>query len=258
MNLDAGVEKLDRKVWTVTGAENILNFYVSLTNRLKKDVKCCYDYSGPILIRKTPPIWENNLKVDKRGIKIRFLTEIREENLQYCKKMLEEIKHIEMRHMDGVKGNFVLHDDREYFLPFFVGKLEEPESRNALYCTQKEMVEAHLFMFDNLWRQAIPAQLRIKELEEGIKPTFTEILRDEYEIQKLVFEIVSSAKQEILVLILQHTTIGNAFLVKENVHEIMELIKDLVIQNRVRVRILTSSYIREQLERLIGKQSVFF
>ena len=57
-----------------------------------------------------------------------------------------------MRHMDGVKGNFVLHDDREYFLPFFVGKLEEPESRNALYCTQKEMVEAHLFMFENLLR----------------------------------------------------------------------------------------------------------
>ena len=86
MNLDAGVEKLDRKVWMVTGAENILNFYFSLTNRLKKDVKCCYDYSGPILIRKTPPIWENNLKVDKRGIKIRFLTEIREENLQYLKR----------------------------------------------------------------------------------------------------------------------------------------------------------------------------
>jgi hypothetical protein len=30
-----------------------------------------------------------------------------------------------------------------------------------------------------------------------------------------------------------------------------------VIQNRVRVRILTSSYIREQLERLIGKQRIW-
>jgi len=254
LSLDGIVEKLDQKVWMVTGAENILNFYVSLTNHLEKEVKCCYDYSGPILIRKTPPIWENNLKVDKRGIKIKFLTEVREENLQYCKKMLEEIKHIEMRHMDGVKGNFVLHDDKEYFLPFFVGRIEEPESRNALYCTQKEMVEAHLFMFENLWRQALPAQLRIKELEEGIKPTFTEILRDVHGIQKLVFEIVSSAKEEILVLIFQHTTIGNMFLVKDIVHEIMELIKDPVIQNRVRVRILISSYMREQLERLIEKQ----
>jgi len=45
-----------------------------------------------------------------------------------------------------------------------VGKIEEPENRNAIYCTQKEMVEAHLFMFENLWRHATPAQFRIKEL----------------------------------------------------------------------------------------------
>jgi hypothetical protein len=37
----------------------------------------------------------------------------------------------------------------------------------------------------------------------------------------------------------------------------MESIKDLVIQNRVRVRIHTSSYIREQLEGLIGKQRIW-
>ena len=184
----------------VNGAENILNFYVSRTNRLKNDVKCCYDYSGPILIRKTPPIWENNLKVDKRGIKVRFLTEIRAENLQYCKKILEVIKHIEMRHMDGVKGNFVLHDDREYFLPFFVGKLEEPESRNALFCTQKEMVEAHLFMFENLWRQATPAHLRIKELEEGIPPEVLQSLREPEEIIDAGFKLVRSAKYEILII----------------------------------------------------------
>lgn len=39
--------------------------------------------------------------------------------------MIEEIKHIEIRHMDGVKGNFTIYDDKEYFLPFFVDKLGE-------------------------------------------------------------------------------------------------------------------------------------
>jgi hypothetical protein len=29
--------------------------------------------------------------------------------------MIEEIKHIEMRHMIGAKGNFAIHDDEEYF-----------------------------------------------------------------------------------------------------------------------------------------------
>lgn len=233
MNLNVGVEKLDRKVWMVTGAENILNFYISLTNRLKKDVKCCYDYSGPILIGKTLPIWENNLKVDKRGIKVKFLTEVRAENLQYCKKMLDEIKHIEMRHMDGVKGNFVLHDDREYFLPFFVGKLEEPESRNALYCTQKEMVEAHLFMFDNLWRQATPVQLRIKELEEGIPPEVLLSLREPEEITETGFKLVRSAKHEILVI--YHA--ANA-LVRQDIAGGIDLLVENAVKYNTHVKIL--------------------
>ena len=233
MNPKLRIEKLDQKVWMVNGAENILDFYVSRTNRLKKDVKCCYDYFGPILIRKTQPIWENNLKVDKRGIKIKFLTEIRYENLQYCKKMLEEIKHIEMRHMDGIKGNFVLHDDKEYFLPFFVGKPEEPESRNALFCTQEEMVEAHLFIFENLWRQATPAHLRIKELEEGIPTEVLQSLREPEEIINAGYTLVRLAKYEILIIF--HT--ANA-LIRQDKAGGIDLLVENVIKYKTHVKIL--------------------
>jgi two-component system, OmpR family, sensor histidine kinase VicK len=233
MNPKQRIEKLDQKVWMVNGAENILDFYVSRTNRLKKDAKCCYDYFGPILIRKTQPIWENNLKVDKRGIKIKFLTEIRNENLQYCKKILEEIKHIEMRHMDGVKGNFVLHDDKEYFLPFFVGKPEEPESRNALFCTQKEMVEAHLFIFENLWRQATPAHLRIKELEDGIPPEVLQSLREPEEIIDAGYRLVRSARYEILIIF--HT--ANA-LIREDKAGGIDLLVENVVKNKTHAKIL--------------------
>jgi two-component system, OmpR family, sensor histidine kinase VicK len=86
MNTEPKLEKLDQKVWLVNGVENILNFYISRTSLLKKSVDCCYEYYGPIHIKEAPLIWENNLKLDKRGIKVRFLTEIRNENLQYCKK----------------------------------------------------------------------------------------------------------------------------------------------------------------------------
>jgi signal transduction histidine kinase len=233
MNPKLRIEKLDQKVWMVNGAENILDFYVSRTNRLKKDVKCCYDYFGPILIRKTQPIWENNLKVDKRGIKIKFLTEIRNENLQYCKKMLEEIKHIEMRHMDGIKGNFVLHDDKEYFLPFFVGKPEEPESRNALFCTQEEMVEAHLFIFENLWRQATPAHLRIKELEEGIPTEVLQSLREPEEIINAGYTLVRLAKYEILIIF--HT--ANA-LIRQDKAGGIDLLVENVVKYKTHVKIL--------------------
>jgi two-component system, OmpR family, sensor histidine kinase VicK len=199
MDIEPKLEKLDQKVWLVNGVENILNFYISRTNLLKKSVDCCYEYYGPIHIKEAPLIWENNLRVDKRGIKVRFLTEIRNENLQYCKKILEEIKHIDMRHMDGVKGNFTIHDDREYILPFIVDNPREPV-KNALFCTQKDMVEAHLFIFENLWRQATPAQLRIKELEEGIHPEVLETLREADEIVETGYRLVRSAKKEILII----------------------------------------------------------
>jgi signal transduction histidine kinase len=254
MNPKLRIEKLDQKVWMVNGAENILDFYVSRTNLLKKDVKCCYDYFGPILIRKTQPIWENNLKVDKRGIKIKFLTEIRNENLQYCKKMLEEIKHIEMRHMDGIKGNFVLHDDKEYFLPFFVGKPEEPESRNALFCTQEEMVEAHLFIFENLWRQATPAHLRIKELEEGIPTEVLQSLREPEEIINAGYTLVRLAKYEILIIF--HT--ANA-LIRQDKAGGIDLLVENVVKYKTHVKILVPiedaiKAIIQRLEKINGIQ----
>ena len=50
-------------------------------------------------------------------------------------------------------------------------------------------MEAQEYLFENLWKNAIPAQYKIKEIEEGIKPTFTEILRYSLEIQKFVFDL---------------------------------------------------------------------
>lgn len=67
-------------------------------------------------------------------------------------------------------------------------------------------------MFDTLWNNAIPAQEKIKEIEEGIKTPFTETLRDPLQIQKLIIDFVTSAKQEVLMLLFPHITIGDTFL----------------------------------------------
>jgi hypothetical protein len=145
MNPEFNSKKLDQKILILNGAENILNFYISRYDFCKKNIVCCYDYSGPITIKKTVPVWRANLELDKRGIKVRFLTDIRSENLEYCKEILKEIKNIEIRHMDGVKGNFTIHDDREIFSVFVDRPGEKVEA--AIFCTQKGMVEAHLFTF---------------------------------------------------------------------------------------------------------------
>ena len=42
----------------------------------------------------------------KRGVKLRYLTEISKENASFCKELIPLVD--EMRHLDGIKGNFMI------------------------------------------------------------------------------------------------------------------------------------------------------
>ena len=54
-------------------------------------------------------------------------------------------------------------------------------------------------------------------------------------------------------LLFQHTITGNVFL-KENVQKIIDILNDAIIENGVRVRILTSKDMHKQLDGLTEKQ----
>jgi two-component system, OmpR family, sensor histidine kinase VicK len=70
----------------------------------------------------------------------------------------------------------------------------------VIYSNVKEVVEQAQYLFDTLWKTTIPAEQKIKELEEGIKSDFIETIRDPYEIQKIAFDLIGQSKEEILVL----------------------------------------------------------
>ena len=48
--------------------------------------------------------------------------------------------------------------------------------------TVRAFVEQQQYFFDMLWRKAIPAKQRIKEIEEGLKREFIEAIQDPEEI----------------------------------------------------------------------------
>jgi hypothetical protein len=76
-------------------------------------------------------------------------------------------------------------------------------------------------------------------MEEGVMPPFRETIMDPIEIQKLVFDLVTSTKLEILMLLFPDTTIGNVFsrVGEGHVYKIIQLL-EAAVQNRVNVRIL--------------------
>lgn len=53
------------------------------------------------------------------------------------------------------------------------------------------------YFFDLLWRKAIPARQRIKEIEENLKWEFIETIQDSEETTSLISKVISSATEEI-------------------------------------------------------------
>jgi signal transduction histidine kinase len=100
----------------------------------------------------------------KRGVKLRYLTEISKENASFCKELISLVD--EMRHLDGIKGNFMLSES-EYLAPIILFEKGKIASQ-IIYSNQKELVDQHQYIFDTLWAKAIAAEQRIKEIEEGI------------------------------------------------------------------------------------------
>jgi two-component system, OmpR family, sensor histidine kinase VicK len=43
----------------------------------------------------------------------------------------------------------------------------------------KVFVQQHQYLFDTIWKNAIPAEQKIQEIEKGIKPIATKLLEDE-------------------------------------------------------------------------------
>jgi hypothetical protein len=96
-----------------------------------------------------------------------------------------------------------------------------------------------------LWKKAIPAKQRIKEIEQGMKREFMDTLQDPYETQKILDNLLKTATEEILVIL--PTTTNNRFYEYE--HEYMLQLLKNAVTHAVKIRILLNEAAKERLER---------
>src|SRR5690606_8476617 len=135
----------------------------------------------------------NLIELKKRRGIIRYISDITEENLHYCKEML--LIADEMRHFEGFSGALAVSNIEYMGTPTL---REKQLSEFLIYSNEKEIVEQQQILFNTLWEKAIPAKQRIKEIELGIKREFAETIRDPTEIRKLFSKLLESAEKDIL------------------------------------------------------------
>ena len=116
-----------------------------------------------------------------RGVKPRWVTEVTEENLQHCKVLMH---YAEVRHLDGVKGNFAVSDS-EYLASADLG-----DQQSGLYSSSRGIVEQNRHVFETLWNTSSRIEDRIKELEHGVLRPETRAADDPHVILRNTIDMV--------------------------------------------------------------------
>jgi signal transduction histidine kinase len=142
-------------------------------------------YTRPSLAVSLKPIKDAFLAAKRKGVRLRYITEINRHNFDDCKLLLG-IVH-ELRHLDGVKTNFMISDG-EYLAPLVQDKSEAIASEH-IYSDMTQIVEHGHCIFDTLWSKAIPAEERIKQILDGDTPRETKIVDNQDEIMKHIIHL---------------------------------------------------------------------
>ena len=223
------------------GPENTDNAILRFIDGAKVKIDSCINSVAPSVIVEVDAIMERRVDaVKNRGLKLRYVIDITKDNLDYVRQMLT---FSEVRHLDGLKGNFEVADQREYVA---IATLQEAQPIPQLvFSNLPEVVEQQQFVFDSFWSRAMPAEHRIREIEDGIAMPVSMVFSDFKDAVQREIEMISRAKKEIQIM---YSTV-NAFHLQEK-GGTLQLLREMVERNDgLKISILTpiDASIRESL-----------
>jgi two-component system sensor histidine kinase VicK len=170
------------------GIEKAVGRGVYFMSNVKERMDICFDHNAPSIVVKIQEYRNGYDDIRRRGGKIRAFTEITKDNVAYCKELLKLVD--DLRHLDGVKGGIAV-SETEYMATTI---LEEAKPlTQVIYSNVREVVEQGQYIFDTLWSTAIPAEVKIREIEEGITHYESKVLESPDEIIKQIVYLAETS-----------------------------------------------------------------
>ncbi|HZA70940.1 MAG TPA: ATP-binding protein [Nitrososphaeraceae archaeon] len=211
------------------GVDIVINAVIEFLHQTNDFVYACVDQTRPSLTFDISELMKAFKDAKKRGVKLLYITEITKDNLSYCKQLMSMVN--ELRHLDGIKGNFYISKSR-YLAPATFHEKGKSASQ-IIYSNVKAILEQQHYVFETLWNKSIPAEVKIKELEQGLEPDIIEVIQNPAKTMNLYLELIRGAKKEILLIF--PTT--NA-IIRQNKSGVLQLLKEAAERYKVNVRIL--------------------
>jgi two-component system, OmpR family, sensor histidine kinase VicK len=174
------------------GQQNVVNTVLRFAYKAESRIDACIDYTRPSLAIGIEQVKKAFLAAKSRGVELRYVTEVTEDNVGYCKELLKMVN--ELRHIEGIKGNFYV-SEIEYIAPATIHEKGKPASK-IIYSNVKEIVEhQQQYVFDSCWSRAIPAEQRIREIEEGVVHYKTKVLENKDQIFNHMRSVLKKASE---------------------------------------------------------------
>ena len=231
------------KTQVLHGFEKTTEVIIKFLYSAEDYMNICADYTWPSVAMGVEVFKKGLYELKKRNVKSRFVTDITKDNIKYCKELMQIS---ELRHLDGVKGNFSI-SEKGYTAS---ATLQEAALlQQVIYSNVRAILDQQQYVFETLWSKAKPAEQKIREIEEGIDLGETAIIQNPKKILELFINMIKSAKSEILLML---PTI-NAFLREERIGAI-ELLKKSAAEHDVNVRIITPS--NDDVEKILQNNTV--
>jgi two-component system sensor histidine kinase VicK len=222
------------------GEENVMNAILRFLSKAHR-IDSCGDRRAPSVAIGVEAYKKLLFDLRNRGIKLRYITEITKENIQYCKEMMKFAE--EVSHVDGIKANFFV-SETEYIAT--AARQEAQSVPQVIYSNVKDIVMQQRYIFESFWNRAISGDQKIRQIEEGVDLGKTEIIQNSYRTKELFIDLVSSAADEILLIL---PTV-NAFYREERIG-LIHLLREAVEQRGVNVKVLIPS--SDAIERILQK-----
>jgi len=143
----------------VLGLVDTTKFFLDIIKSTRRNFDAIVEASGAQFFEIED--YKSAIKgLNERRIPVRVIVEISLENYDMCK---EIAKVMDVRHMESIQGSFCLTDDTYLSSTERLDRVELVPK--LFYSTFESIVNQHHFLFETLWKNAIPAEQRFQEFD---------------------------------------------------------------------------------------------
>lgn len=180
--------------------------YLEVLNDSEEKACICLTAKGVMRRIDAPGYVPFYVRARSKAMNVQLITEITKDNLFYCKELMMN-RGVQLRHVDGLLMNFTVWDRKHTFEAILTSD-NSIVLREIFYSSVKQIVNKNQFLFDELWKVAVPGEEKISELDSGVtQRSEVTLISDPEKILNVRIDLVRNAKSslEVCSIVDSHT-----------------------------------------------------